>query len=272
MFLRLLIFVLYAFVGLPANAGDTVFSDHMNARLISSVSAIEPEQDSVRAGLHIRLDEGWHTYWRTPGDSGLPLRFDWSRSGNVKEVAVHWPYPQRFDEQGLQTFGYQRAVILPLDIALENPGVPLLLDLTLNALICKEICIPQTLALSLSLDAGEGAPTKDAGLLSLAERKIPAAENTPALKIDTVVAGPEGLVVTAFSQTGFQGADLFIEADDVYMGAPPQIDVNAKDKRAAILKVPVPQGEGSAMQLLSGKAVRLTLTAGGRAVQREINF
>src|SRR5262245_41649004 len=78
----------------------------------------------IRAGLEIRLNSGWHTYWRYPGDAGVPPRFDFSESENLKSVEVLWPAPQRIPEQGLVTIGYAGDVILPLAIVPQLGGEP----------------------------------------------------------------------------------------------------------------------------------------------------
>src|SRR5690348_10646660 len=71
---------------------------------------------TLRAGIEIRLKPGWHTYWRYPGDTGVPPRFDFSGSHNVQAVTVLWPAPQRIVEQGLTAIGYTKQVILPLAV------------------------------------------------------------------------------------------------------------------------------------------------------------
>src|SRR5262249_36824890 len=82
--------------------------------LAASSSALE--QAAIRAGIAIRLKNGWHTYWRYPGDAGVPPRFDFAGSENAKSVEVRWPAPQRISEQGLVAIGYAGDVILPLAI------------------------------------------------------------------------------------------------------------------------------------------------------------
>src|SRR3974390_3241401 len=78
----------------------------------------------VRAGIEIRLKPGWHTYWRYPGDAGVPPRFDFSGSRNVGAVTVLWPAPRRMAEQGLSIIGYTGDVILPLVIVPPDRAKP----------------------------------------------------------------------------------------------------------------------------------------------------
>ena len=70
----------------------------------------------VRAGVQIRLKAGWHTYWRYPGNSGVPPQFDFSGSQNVKEVHVLWPAPERLSEAGGVSIGYAHDLTMPLHV------------------------------------------------------------------------------------------------------------------------------------------------------------
>ena len=86
----------------------------------------------VRAGVEIRLKPGWHTYWRYPGDAGVPPQFDFGHSKNVKSVNVLWPAPQRLPEAGGISIGYEGDVIFPLRIVPQDPAKPVALSLTLG--------------------------------------------------------------------------------------------------------------------------------------------
>jgi DsbC/DsbD-like thiol-disulfide interchange protein len=114
----------------------------------------------LRAGIEIRLEPGWQTYWRDPGDSGAPPKFDFSASENVKSVSVLWPAPQRFpDGAGGNSIGYVNHVILPLHVVPTDDAKQTALRLKLDYDICSNICIPveANLALRLSGDGAEDA-------------------------------------------------------------------------------------------------------------------
>src|SRR3954468_23707031 len=74
----------------------------------------------LRAGIEFRLDPGWKTYWRYPGDSGVPPVFDFSASENLKSVAVLWPAPHRFSDGSGHSIGYERSAIFPLQVVPQN--------------------------------------------------------------------------------------------------------------------------------------------------------
>src|SRR6202011_3722817 len=94
-------------------------------------------------GIAIQLDPGWKTYWRTSGDSGVPPRFDFSKSDNVEAVTVLWPAPAKFDDgAGGFSLGYHDQVVLPLRIVAKNADKPVTLRAAIEYAVCEKICIP----------------------------------------------------------------------------------------------------------------------------------
>jgi DsbC/DsbD-like thiol-disulfide interchange protein len=108
-------------------------------------------------GLQLTLAPGWKTYWRAPGDAGIPPQFDWRGSGNLAEVQVHWPRPEVKHINGMRTIAYTGEVILPLEVTALRPGQPVTLEAEIAIGVCEEICMPVTLRVSARLD-GTGAP------------------------------------------------------------------------------------------------------------------
>jgi len=109
------------------------------------------------AGLRMELGPGWKTYWRIPGDSGIPPRFDWAGSENLAQVDIAWHAPFVFETYGYQTLGYEGRMVLPLTLTAEDPSAPIRLRLSFSYGLCDEICIPaQTdLALDIAPDQAE---------------------------------------------------------------------------------------------------------------------
>src|SRR6478752_3110316 len=94
-------------------------------------------------GIAIQLQDGWKTYWRNPGDSGVPPRFDFSKSDNVEAVTVLWPAPMKFDDgAGGTALGYKQQVVLPLRIVAKNAEKPVTLRADINYAVCDKLCIP----------------------------------------------------------------------------------------------------------------------------------
>ena len=139
------------------NASGWDQEPHTAARLIAGAAMKDADATLIRAGVEIKLDPGWHTYWRDPGDSGVPPAFDFSGSGNVKMATVQWPAPMRFpDGAGGQSIGYVDHVILPVVVAPSDAAKQSSLVLKLDYAICNNLCIPAEAKLQLALD-GHGA-------------------------------------------------------------------------------------------------------------------
>jgi DsbC/DsbD-like thiol-disulfide interchange protein len=124
----------------------------------------------LRAGVEIKLMPGWKTYWRYPGDSGVPPRFDLSKSQNVKAVTILWPAPHRARDESGTTIVYTDDVIFPLRIVAQDPAKPVRLDLKLEYAVCEKLCVPAEGVAELLLDGG--ASSLDA-TLTAAEALVP---------------------------------------------------------------------------------------------------
>ncbi|WP_170516712.1 protein-disulfide reductase DsbD domain-containing protein [Ruegeria atlantica] len=106
--------------------------------------------------LRLTLKDGWKTYWRAPGDAGIPPQFDWNRSQNVGDVAITWPAPHVFVQNGLQSLGYADQLVLPVEITPSDPAKPVRLRGEMDLGVCKDVCIPETLDFDHTLDADAG--------------------------------------------------------------------------------------------------------------------
>lgn len=124
--------------------------------------------------LRLTLKDGWKTYWRAPGDAGIPPQFNWGKSGNVADVAITWPAPEIFDQNGLQSIGYEDQLVLPVEITPKNPARPVRLRGEMDLGVCKDVCIPERLGFDHTLDAG--AARNPAIAAALAQRPFSARE------------------------------------------------------------------------------------------------
>src|SRR5580700_10399071 len=116
-------------------------------------------------GIAFQLQPGWKTYWRTPGDSGVPPRFDFSKSENVEAVTVLWPAPTKFDDgAGGHSMGYQKQIVLPLRIVAKNPDKPVTLRADINYAVCEKLCIPVEANAELAFNSV--ASTEDSALFA----------------------------------------------------------------------------------------------------------
>src|SRR6266581_7251565 len=116
-------------------------------------------------GIAVKLQPGWHTYWRTPGDSGVPPRFDFSKSENVEAVTVLWPAPKKFDDgAGGTSLGYKHQVVLPLRIVAKNADKPVTLRAHISYAVCDKLCIPVEAHAELAITSV--ASTEDSALFA----------------------------------------------------------------------------------------------------------
>lgn len=112
------------------------------------------ESGTRMAALHLRLADGWKTYWRIPGEAGIVPRLDFSGSQNLEGVRLHWPRPVVFDQAGFRSIGYVGELVLPLELTPRRAGRPIALAAEINIGICDDICVP----VDLNLSAGFRGP------------------------------------------------------------------------------------------------------------------
>lgn len=127
-------------------------ASHSQARLVADSA------DGPRAGVEIMLEKGWKTYWRYPGDSGVPPHFDWSGSENLASAAVRWPAPQLFkDESGMKSIGYHDRVVFPVAIKPADPALPVKLHLKVDFAVCEKLCVPADAQMNLDIQPERGS-------------------------------------------------------------------------------------------------------------------
>ena len=108
-------------------------------------SKVQKLGNSYYIGIKILLEEGWKTYWKNPGDSGAPLSLDWKQEKKENiDYEVLYPTPSRFVDSGIETIGYEDKVIFPIEIKFEDEIQLKEIDVDINYLVCKDICIPVT--------------------------------------------------------------------------------------------------------------------------------
>ena len=150
----------------PALAADSSPWDGGPATAVRLIAGATIE----RAGVEIKLAPGWKTYWRYPGDSGVPPRFDFSASLNVKSVTLRWPAPQRLADEGGTSIGYKHDVVFPLDVVPQDAAKPVLLRLKIDYAVCEKICVPADGRAELALD---GAPSALAARIGAGDAMVP---------------------------------------------------------------------------------------------------
>jgi DsbC/DsbD-like thiol-disulfide interchange protein len=123
------------------------------AELVSGTEAVRPGQPFWLA-IHIQLDEGWHTYWRNPGDAGARPQVSWHLPSGMEAEPLLWPYPSVFREGRLVTYGYSGSAWLFTRMTLpveSDSGEAVPIGADVEWLVCRDICIPQYAELMLSV-------------------------------------------------------------------------------------------------------------------------
>ena len=224
---------------------------------------------NLRAGIEMRIDPGWKTYWRYAGDSGLPPTFDFAGSENVKAITVLWPAPRRFpDGAGGHSIGYTDNVIFPLQVLAQDASRPVALRLQASYGVCEKICIPASGKAQLQLNGGKSS---EDGALTAAELRVP----KPA-----TLGGPGPLSIRALRRetsasgqrvvgdvTAPDGAELALFAEgptpEWYLPLPEPVESGPDGIRRFAFDVDgVPPGSS-----IAGAPIKLTLVTGQDAIE-----
>jgi len=238
------------------------------ARLVAATDAVGQET-SLAFGLELQLEDGWKTYWRSPGDAGIPTSLDWSGSSNVAALAFLWPAPIRFTLFGLETYGYEREVVFPLVVTPVRPGEPVKLRAQVTYMVCEEVCVPFDEQLSLALPAGAATPGPEGYRIDSFRARVPGAGDRVGLALEqATLSGTIDaplLTLRASSRIPFQAPDLIVEGPPGYGFKAPTVTLSA-DRLGATLAVPVTLGP-QVNRPLEGAALTLTLIDGRRAME-----
>jgi suppressor for copper-sensitivity B len=225
-----------------------------------------------RAGIEFRLDPNFKTYWRSPGDSGLPPVFSWGLSENVAEVTVAWPAPYRFEDQAGSSIGYVEHVLLPLRVRLADPRKPALLVLKVDYAICEKICIPAKGEAQIKLSP-KGQSTAHARALDEAEARLPkpgrlGGSGAPAVLAAAATPDGRALTVTAKVPDTRGIVDIFTEGPDGWVFSAPMAVATLQQPdgtRQLTYRVTVDGRPKDGR--LADMPVRFTMTAGDEAIE-----
>jgi Disulphide bond corrector protein DsbC len=221
------------------------------------------EGDVHHAALAITLVPGWHTYWRVPGEAGIPPVFAWNGSTNLERVGISWPSPSLFDQNGMTSIGYEGTLILPLDITPTDAGAAVRLEAQIEIGVCKDICMPFAADVFADLPAGgEPDPLIRAARAGATVSGVAAGVGTvtcSALPIE------DGLRVTSrITWPGAGGREhvvLELPGSDVWI-SDAKVTRDGGDLVAVADMVP-PSGAPFALER---SGVRITILAGGQAL------
>jgi DsbC/DsbD-like thiol-disulfide interchange protein len=225
----------------------------------------------LMGGIAFQLQPGWKTYWRTPGDSGVPPRFDFSKSENVEAVTVLWPAPMQFDDgAGGHSLGYKGQVILPLRIVAKNADKPVMLRAAINYAVCEKLCIP--VEANAELAFASVASTEDSALhaaLDTVPKPANVGDPNP-LTIRDVKRDGKSAVVVDVATPDARDVSLFVEGPtpDWALPVPKLIEGGPSGVKRFSFKLDgLPPGASP-----EGAALKLTLVGGDRAYEFNVNL
>lgn len=225
---------------------------------ISVLPGWRTQDGSHMAAFRIQLAPGWKTYWRAPGDAGIPPQFGWKGSRNLKSVEFHWPTPSVHDQNGMRSIGYEGDVIIPVELtpnSADGPDIRLRGQMELG--VCHDVCIP--VSAKFDAELGRSEVKTPAIVASLKDHPLPAKQAgvetvtcsiepiSDGLRLTAVIAlpklGPDEITVVEFAdqttwvspaETERQGRNLIVVSDLVPTSGKPFL-LQRSDLRFTVL-------------------------------------
>jgi len=214
----------------------------------------------VHTGLQIELDPGWKTYWRIPGDSGIPPQIKWDGSTNIKSIELSWPTPHRFIDKYGMSIGYKNEIVLPVKIVPKDKTAPIHLALELNYAVCAEVCLPASANMTLEIkpENSKTGPFKRK-LQRYLEQVPKISQSSKGLRVSKLDVSGEGEhVALSFEVENPKGdalVDVFVEGDEtLFFGTPKKII-----HKGSVSLVEVYVSGVKSAKALVGKKLRFTL-------------
>lgn len=231
----------------------------VKARMITSDAVA---MGKTTLGLEVDLPEGYVTYWRVPGESGIPTTIDMSGSTGLTDPVIEWPYPQIDEKTGMRDFVYRGHLVLPIVAKADGSSG------TLNAAIimgvCSDICVPARATFTLPLSFGAQDPEQSLRL-QMAEVQLPAEWDQPQEPFGAITATPNGLAISGIDDTIDPASVIADVGDPALIFAAPQKSPDGTSWSMKLLG-------GAGGEGLAGRTVQLTFTTrlGPYAVTRPI--
>ena len=225
----------------PELASDWTKAYKSRVRIISGPTDFSVKDGSY-AGIQMQMSKGWKTYWRSPGESGVPPSFDWSGSDNLKHISIQWPAPKKYKDEYSTSIGYKREVILPLKITATDASKPVKMKLRMGYGICADICVPVEKRLKLTI------PPRQVGqnsLLSHYRQMVPKPVKTTGKvlngfsfhKVSINLKGKKpNIIIEASVPLDTKKAELYVEASNgFYLPLPINERPSAGNQRRFII-------------------------------------
>jgi thiol:disulfide interchange protein DsbD len=250
----------------PGDSGP-VDTGHLTAELVARTDGVAPGQ-TVWLAVRQKIQKGWHTYWRNPGDAGEPMKLGWTLPAGWRAGAVVWPTPHRLPVGPLMDYGYEGEVLLPVPVtapADARPGEHAPIRVAASFLVCAETCVPEDATLSLDLPITAQATPRDAKWAGRIDTALAEAPRRAPLQA-VFQRRPDGvaLAVTGPSLKGAMGEEAYFYpfASTVIAHARPQRIERGPDGLTLTLPAGFDFTQGTAPKQLAG-----VLVADGQAYE-----
>lgn len=231
----------------------------------SRLLLVPGEGSALQGGLEIAMEEGWHTYWRVPGDAGIPPQFDFSGSINLANVTVSYPFPVRYFDGTALSLVYWGHVTLPLTVEPIDPDLPVTLNLRALFGVCDVICIPARVNLSVTLAPGSDDDPRARIAIEQAQRMLPGPPQAGRFDVESARLQGDALeIIVRTPDADF--IDLFAEGpQDWFLGQPQLISRQGAIARYRLLLAGMPEGES-----VSGRTFTFVAVADGKAIEKTV--
>ena len=251
-----------------APKGSELIFDHSTVRLLQG----EFKNGVWTAGVEIVLKPGWKTYWRVPGDAGVPSEFDWKKSTNIKNIHVSWPAPKRYEDITGKSIGYKKHVVFPVTVTPVKGDAPIKLDLSLYYAICSDICVPAQANLGLTLSNKTSTSISSAKLIKEFAAKVPSRDAKGVHVAKVITKQVDGKPVLAVTLTGKVDSktDILVEGSDVAFFDAPKLVTNGTGNGEQIFHLSIDGIEK--LGELAGNTLILTVLSGDIRLESNVKL
>jgi DsbC/DsbD-like thiol-disulfide interchange protein len=236
-------------------------ADHAQMRLLLAGR----ENERIVGGVELLLSPGWHTYWRNPGESGVPPVFDFSGSDNVASVEILYPAPLRYDDGASVSLVYHDEVVFPLIVTPQAADRPITLRLEAQFGVCSEVCIPTGASAELAMPITAPADPLAEARLDRFLPYVPKAPDPGRLDIEQVTADGDALIIDV-RMPDSSYSDLFVEPPAGWYL--PQPVFVARDEGVSRYRLSLAGRPAGATY--GGQTFRFVAAAGGEAIEESI--
>jgi len=252
----------------PAVAGSSSWFETDGARM-RLISLPAPDGKTLRAGLQFEMQEGWKTYWRSPGGSGLPPQIQFLGSKNVAKAQMRLPVPSLYRDEAGTSIGYKGNVVFPIEVKLAASGRPATLAASGVVGICSDICIPVPFQLSVEESAAGGSSFDIIRALNKAQSDLPkAAIEGFSIKSASSDEAAQAVTVSATVPKGSGEANLFVEGPSSwYLSAG---KLTSQKENSATFTIDVQDAPSDST--IVGTELVLTLVANGKGIEQKIKI